>query len=248
MRRMPSWSQKFEARSFPANYCNRIFLRADGVSHYAATPLIVVLSTGHSDKTRFRPWSPIATGNHLDRAEKIPKLLRRLALLTFLIRVQAFRDRLRGEIPHVEIFMNDGPNPLTWVVQLLSCWFSRNPAVFQDYLVNLVNKIRGGHCYGSSRTRRITGGKTGPTIFGRWHRMVHVPLMFLSEWREFPLAPCLAGKWNLMTARVSILLKSHASPDMLLFSLCKEKRLAVRHMNRPLFPTTLPIPSYDIGK
>jgi len=30
--------------------------------------------------------------------------------------------------------------------------------------------------------------------------MVHVPLMFLSEWREFPLAPCLAGKktwWQL---------------------------------------------------
>ena len=24
--------------------------------------------------TRFRPWSPIATGNHLDRAEKIPKV------------------------------------------------------------------------------------------------------------------------------------------------------------------------------
>jgi len=22
--------------------------------------------------------------------------------------------------------------------------------------------------------------------------VVHVPLMFLSEWREFPLAPCLA--------------------------------------------------------
>jgi len=24
--------------------------------------------------------------------------------------------------------------------------------------------------------------------------MVHVPLMFLSVWREFPLAPCLARK------------------------------------------------------
>jgi len=24
--------------------------------------------------------------------------------------------------------------------------------------------------------------------------MMHVPLMFLSEWREFPSAPCLAGK------------------------------------------------------
>jgi len=30
-------------------------------------------------------------------------------------------------------------------------------------------------------------------------------LMFLSEWHEFPLVPCLVGK-NLMTACVSILL------------------------------------------
>ena len=27
--------------------------------------------------------------------------------------------------------------------------------------------------------------------------MVHVPLMFLSEWCEFPSAPCLAGKKKL---------------------------------------------------
>jgi len=40
------------------------------VSLYAATPLIVALSPGHSDITRFRPWSPIATGNPLDRPEK----------------------------------------------------------------------------------------------------------------------------------------------------------------------------------
>jgi len=80
--------------------------------------------------------------------------------------------------------------------------------------------------------------------------MVHVPLMFLSEWREFPSAPCLAGGegGNLMTARVSMLLKSHASPDMLPFSHCNKKRLAIRHMNRTLFPMTLSIPSYDIGK
>jgi len=44
------------------------------VSHYAATPLIVALSPGHSDITKFRPWSPIATGNHLDCTEKIPKV------------------------------------------------------------------------------------------------------------------------------------------------------------------------------
>jgi hypothetical protein len=35
---------------------------------------------------------------------------------------------------------------------------------------------------------------------------------------------------------------------MLPFSLCKKKRLAIQHMNRPFFPTTLSIPSYDIEK
>ena len=62
--------------------------------------------------------------------------------------------------------------------------------------------------------------------------MVHVPLMFLSELREFPSAPCLVRKKNLMTARVSMMLKSRQSPDMLSFSLCNKKRLAVRHINR----------------
>jgi len=27
--------------------------------------------------------------------------------------------------------------------------------------------------------------------------MLHVPLMFLSEWREFPSEPCLTGKKKL---------------------------------------------------
>jgi len=45
------------------------------VSCYAATPLSVTLSPGHGDITRFRPWLPIAMGNHLDHAEKIPKVV-----------------------------------------------------------------------------------------------------------------------------------------------------------------------------
>ena len=83
----------------------------------------------------------------------------RRAPLTLLIRFQAFRDPLRGELPHVQIFMYDGPNPLTWDAQVLSYWFSRNPAFLQDKLVDLMNNFRGGHCFGSTRTRRITGGK-----------------------------------------------------------------------------------------
>jgi len=77
--------------------------------------MIVALSPGYSDITRFRPivTNRVAIVSHLDFAEKIRKFLRRLAPLTFLIRVQAFRDPFRGELQHVQIFMNDGPNPLT---------------------------------------------------------------------------------------------------------------------------------------
>jgi len=71
---MSSWPEKIEARSLSADFCTRNFWDGGGVSRVAATPLIVALSPGHSDITRFRPWSPIATGNHLDRAEKIPKI------------------------------------------------------------------------------------------------------------------------------------------------------------------------------
>jgi len=44
------------------------------VSCYATTPLIVALSPDHSDITRFCPWSPIVTGNHLNHAGKIPEV------------------------------------------------------------------------------------------------------------------------------------------------------------------------------
>jgi hypothetical protein len=44
------------------------------VNRYAAIPLTVALSPSHSDINRFRLWSPIATGKHLEREKKIPKL------------------------------------------------------------------------------------------------------------------------------------------------------------------------------
>ena len=39
-----------------------------------ATQLAVVLSSGNRDGNRFRPWSPIATGNHLNGTEIVPLL------------------------------------------------------------------------------------------------------------------------------------------------------------------------------
>jgi len=44
------------------------------VTRYAATPLFVASSPGHSDKTRFRRWSPIVPDRkHLCSAENFPK-------------------------------------------------------------------------------------------------------------------------------------------------------------------------------
>jgi len=54
-----------------------------GVSRYAATPLIVALSLSRSDMTRFRAWPPIATGNKLERAEKIPTVAQTTSTVDF---------------------------------------------------------------------------------------------------------------------------------------------------------------------
>ena len=63
---------KIRGDNFSSGFLHSEFF-GGGVSRYATTPLIVALSPGHSDITRFRPWSPIATRNHFDLAEKIPK-------------------------------------------------------------------------------------------------------------------------------------------------------------------------------
>jgi len=67
-------SPKNRGENFSSGFLHSEFF-GGGVSRYAATPLIVALFPGHSDIAEFRLWSPIATGNHLDRNEKIPDML-----------------------------------------------------------------------------------------------------------------------------------------------------------------------------
>ena len=50
-------------------------------------------------------------------------------------------------------------------------------------------------------------------------------------WIFFGTLPC--RKKYFMAAHISMLLKLRASPDMLPFSPCNNKRLAIQHMNRP---------------
>jgi hypothetical protein len=60
--------------------------------------------------------------------EKTPNFARTIGTvdLFYPARLREFRDPLRGELPHVKIFMNDVSAEI-------------RPAVFQDKLVNLIN-------------------------------------------------------------------------------------------------------------
>ena len=102
------------------------------MSRYAAIPLIVVLSPGHSDITRFSRWSPIAKRNNLDRVEKIPKV----AQTTGTIDVFDPRSGISGPIsrrasacPDLHEWWTQPAHVRCPVARLV---FSRNPAVFQD--------------------------------------------------------------------------------------------------------------------
>ena len=71
--------------------------------------------------------------------------------------------------------------------------------------------------------------------YRRWHTLVHVPFMFLSEWRKFPSALCLVGKKTMKTARVSVLLKPRASPDILSSASVTRKDLQFGTWTHPYF-------------
>ena len=188
----------------------------------------------------------------LNAPKKFQKLLRRLAALTFLIHVQAFRYPLHGELPHVQIFMNDGPNPLMWdancsAIDLAEIWLSTKISSLIWSIISGVVTVLGRPGRGASQVEkspRLSYATQFLTVAydGAWSPNVSVKMV----WISFGVLPY--RKKNFMTARVSMLLKSRSSPEMFPFSLCNKKRVEIKHMNRPLFPATLSIPPYDFGK
>ena len=83
------------------------------MSLHADTPLIVALFLGHSDINRFRSWSPIATENHFNSNEKIPKFVQTTGTVdVFHPRsgISGPTSRRASACPNLH---DDGPNPLT---------------------------------------------------------------------------------------------------------------------------------------
>ena len=184
--------------------------------------------------------------------KKIPKFLRRLAPLTFLIRFQAFGTHFAESFRMSKSSWMTDPTrsrekPSCSVIDLaeirqcskISSWIW---SIISGMITVLFRPGRGASHVEKSplliySIQFLTVAYDGACSHNVSFRMA---------WISFGGLPC--RKKHLMTARVSLLLKSRPPPDMLPFSLCNKKILTFRHMNRPLFPKTLSIPFYDIGK
>ena len=243
---MPSLPQKVEAWSFPANFCTRKF--RGGVILYAATKFIVALSLVYSDITRFRPWSPIARENHLDQAEKNSKICSdfwhrwrfwsafghfgthlaenfRLSKSSWMMGAACSREMPScSDIDLAEIRRSSKISSWIWTT------FSGEVTVFGR---------PGRGTPQAEKSPRLSWAT--PFLTVAYYGVYSLNVSVRMSWISFGALP--STKWNLMIACVSMLLNSRNSPDMLPFSLCNKKELTIRHMNRPLFPATLSIPS-----
>jgi len=254
MRRMPSWSQKIEARTFPADFCTLNFLGWGGVSRYAATPLAVALSVGHSDINRFCPWLPIAPdrksfGSHRKNSKSCSDDWHRWCFWS------AFRHfgthfaesfcMSKSSWMMDPTCLREMPNCST--IDLAKIWWSSKISLWILSVISGVVSVLGHPGWVASQVEnspRLNWATQFLTVAydGACSPNVSCRIVWIC------FSALLCREKNLMAARVSVLLKSCTSRDILPFSLCNKKKLAIQHMKGPLFPTTLSILSYDIEK
>ena len=199
------------------------------MSRYAATPFIVALSPGHSDITRFCPWLPIATGSHLDHAEKIPKVAQMPGT------VDIFDPPFRHFGTHfAESFCT---SKSSWMMdptrshEMPSCSAIdlskiRRSSKINSWIWSIISgvvTVLGRPGWGASQVEksRLNWATRFLTAYDG-----ACFLMFLPEWREFLLAPCLAEKkktwwqlasrccWNLARRQTFFLSASVTRKDL----------------------------------
>jgi hypothetical protein len=162
-------------------------------------------------------------------------MLRQLAALLFFIRIHAFWDTLHGDLPHVQTFMNDGPNSVTWDAKLHSNWFSRKTSPWIWAIISGVFTHSDRPGRGTSQVE-----KSPRLNWVTW---------FLTVVYDGARTPNVSVRmaWislGALSCRNKRDYSSHLDViEILPFSLCLKKRLAIRHINRPLVLTTLSIPS-----
>jgi len=222
------------------------------VTRHAATPLIVILSPGHTDITRFCPWSPIAPdrksfGSDWKNFKCFSHEWHRWSFWSAFRHfrthfAESFRMYRSSWIMHPT---RSREMPSCSAIDLaeirrssrISSWiWSINSGV-----VTVMGR-KGRSAAQMEKSRRLNCATQFLTVAydGACSRNNSIRM----AWIYFGALPCRKKEaWGLVS-----MLKSRASPDILPFSPCNKKRFSICNMNRPLFPTTLSIPSYDIGK
>jgi hypothetical protein len=255
MRSMSSWSPPPKSRRERFQQIFALGIFRGGVSRYAAIPLIVTLYPGHSDITTFRPWSPIATGNHLDRDKRknyescsndwhgwcfrcgvrhFGATWRRGSACPNLHEWWTKPAHVRCAVAQLLIYPNFG-----WGSSKISYWISSIISavvtLFDRPWQRATKVEKSPHLNWVSQFMTLAyDGACSPNVSVRIAWISYGALIF-------------RGEENLMSTTVSMLSKSRAWRDMLRFRLCNKKILAIRHTKISLFPTTLSNPSYDIG-
>ena len=216
-----------------------------------ATPLIVALSPWHRDITMFLLWSPFTTGNHRTAPKKFQHLLRGLARLTFLIRVQAFRAHFADSFRM---------SKSSWMMDpTRSCEMPRCSAIdlveiqrsskISSRILSIMSRVVTVFCRpgrGASQVEKSPRLNWTTQFLTVAHDGACSPYVsVIMAWISFSASTCREKKtlWQ----QASPCCWNRAPRLTCFLSASVTRKLAIRHMNRPLVPTALSIPSYDIG-
>ena len=175
--------------------------------------------------TKFHPWSPIATGNHLDGTEKIPKVAQTTGT------VHVF-DQHSGISGPTSWRASTCPNLHEWWTQSahVRCPIDtdlaeiRRSSKISSWIWSIISGVvtgLGRPWWGASQVEkspRLNWATQFLTVAYDGTCSPNVSIRM--AWISFSTLPC--RKKNLMTAHISMLLKSRALPDMLPFSLCNK--------------------------
>ena len=172
--------------------------------------------------------------------KKFQKLLRQLALLMFLICVQAFHDPLCRELSmSTSSWMMDPTCSREMsncsAIDLSEIRPSSKISSWVWSIISGVVTVLGHPGQGTSQVEKSPRLNWGTQFLMVAYDFACSPNVSLRmAWISYGALPCRKKK-NLMTACVSILLKSHALRDMLPFSLSNKKRLQFSTWTEPSF-------------
>ena len=193
MRRMPFLIPRYRGENFSSGFLHSEFF---GAGWAAMPPLHWLLLC-----LRVIVIEPSFVRGHQSRLEiiwiapkKFQNLLRRLAPLTFLIAFRHFGTHFSVSF---RMSKSSWMMDLTRSREILRCSAIDLAEIRRSS--NWINNLRSGHCFGSSRTRRITGGKIttfelGHPVFNGGIRWCMFPECFCQNGVNFLHCLAFAGK------------------------------------------------------